>query len=213
MGEKTRILIADDHPLFRQGVVHSLASEPDFVVIGEAATSEMTLTKAQDLMPDMVLLDIHMPGAGGLSVASKIATACPATKIVMLTVSEHEDDLLAALKAGACGYVLKGIAARELTNILRQVAAGEVYVTPALAANVLREMSQEPERDPLDQLTARERQILSRVAKGLTNYEIGQQLHLAEKTVKHYMTNILRKLHVRSRVEAALVAYQHHSDK
>ena len=129
----------------------------------------------------------------------------------MLTASEAEEDVLAALKAGARGYILKGVSARELTKIVRDVYAGEAYVTPTLAASLLSEMKgdwrgQRPATNPLDELTDRERQILEKVASGLSNKEIAQQVFLTEKTVKHYMTNILQKLQVRNRVEAALLA-------
>ncbi len=206
MIDSIRVLIADDHPLFREGVAHSLAAEPDMALVGQAASGEEVLSLARDLLPDVLLLDIAMPGKGGLAAAAEIAAACPATKIVMLTVSEHEDDLLAAFKAGARGYVLKGVSARDLANVVRAVASGEVYVSPSLAAGMLVEMTRGRLPDPLNELTEREREILQRVAQGLTNREIGERLHLAEKTVKHYMTNVLGKLHVRSRVEAALLA-------
>lgn len=206
MGERIRILVADDHPLFREGVVHSLNTEPDMTVIGETTSSEAALSKTRDLLPDVVLLDVNMPGHSGLVAAAEIAHACPAVKIVMLTVSEHEEDLLAALKAGARGYVLKGVSARELADVVRAVASGEIYVSPSLAAGMLLELTRERRLDPLDRLTAREKEVLRLVAEGLTNREVGERLGLAEKTVKHYMTNVLSKLHVRSRVEAALLA-------
>ena len=206
MGEQIRVLVADDHPLFREGVVHSLKLELDVTVVGEVASGEAALSKTCDLLPDVVLLDINMPGRGGLVAAAEIALACPAVKIVMLTVSEHEDDLLAAFKAGARGYVLKGVSARELASVVRAVAHGEIYVSPSLAAGMLLELTRERTPDPLDGLTAREKEILRLVAEGLTNRAVGEKLGLAEKTIKHYMTNVLSKLHVRSRVEAALLA-------
>jgi DNA-binding NarL/FixJ family response regulator len=205
VSEPIRVLIADDHPLFRDGVAHSLASDPDMSVVGQVASGEEALRLARDLLPDVLLLDIAMPGKGGIVAATEIAVACPATKIVMLTVSEHEDDLLAAFKAGARGYVLKGVSARELANVVRAVMSGEVYLSPSLAAGMLVELTRHRPPDPLSELTEREREILRLVAEGLTNREIGERLSLAEKTVKHYMTNILGKLHVRSRVEAALI--------
>jgi DNA-binding NarL/FixJ family response regulator len=156
-----------------------------------------------------MLLDVSMPG-GGLDAVRQIAAAFPVVKVVMLTVSEDEDDVTAALRAGARAYVLKGVAARELVRILRAVAAGEVYVTPSLAASLLFELTSgkggAQAANPLDDLTERERQILEGVAAGDSNKEIGAKLHLTEKTVKHHMTNILQKLQVRNRVEAALLA-------
>lgn len=206
MNEPIRIVIADDHPLFREGVLHSLASEADLAVVGEAQTGEDALRLAIDLVPDVVLLDVGMPGWGGIATTEKLSQACPATKVVMLTVFDDDDTLLAAFKAGARGYVLKGLPARDLAQIVRRVAAGEVYVSPSLAAGLLREMTGKRPQDPLSELSEREREILGLVAEGLTNREIGERVHLAEKTIKHHMTNILGKLRVRSRVEAALLA-------
>jgi DNA-binding NarL/FixJ family response regulator len=210
MNDPIRVLIADDHPLFRDGVAHSLSGKANITVIAQAESSEEALRLTRELLPDVVLLDITMPEKGGLAIANEIALACPATKIIMLTVSEHEDDLLSAFKAGAQGYVLKGVSARELANIIRTVADGEVYVTPALAAGMLVEMTRGRPHDPLIELTEREREILQFVAKGLTNRQIGEHLHLAEKTIKHYMTNILGKLHVRSRLDAAVLMARRH---
>ena len=206
MSDPIRILVADDHPLFREGVVHSLESEPDFAVVGQATSGEEALSLARDLLPDIVLLDIGMPGWGGLMTTEKITTACPAARIVMLTVFEDEDKMLAAFKAGARGYVLKGVSARELGNVVRAIAQGEVYVSPSLAAGILVTLTRSRPPDPLEELTEREREILKLVGQGLTNREIGNRLHLSEKTIKHYITNILQKLQVRSRVEAALLA-------
>jgi len=207
MSEDLRILVADDHPLFREGVVHSLAAESDFTVVGQASSGEEALGMARDLLPDVVLLDIGMPGWGGIVAAEKIASACPTTRIVMLTVLEDEDKLLASFKAGARAYVLKGVSAHELASVVRSVAQGEVYVTPSLAAGILVTLSRNHSpQDPLEGLTERESEILKLVGRGLTNRAIGEQLHLSEKTIKHYVTNILEKLHVRSRVEAAMLA-------
>jgi two-component system, NarL family, nitrate/nitrite response regulator NarL len=210
MSDPIRILIADDHPLFREGVALSLSREPDLEIVGQASSGEEALALAGDLLPDVLLLDVVMPGMGGIAAARRIAAAWPVICIVMLTVSEDNDDLLAALKAGARGYVLKGVGARELANAVRAVAGGSVYVSPALASGILFEMARVPaQQDPMNSLTERERDILNLVAEGLTNREIGERLHLAEKTVKHYMTNVLQKLQVRSRVEAALLAQRH----
>lgn len=206
MNEVIEVLVVDDHPMFRQGVVHSLGQEPGFRVVGETANGEEALMLAQALLPTVVLLDISMPGWNGIVTAERIAMACPATVIVMLTSSEDKDKLLAALKAGARGYVLKGVSARELAQVLRAAVDGEVYVSPSIAAEMLVSLTQRKAPDPLQELTDRERTILSLIGLGRTNREIGDELHLAEKTIKHYVTNILQKLQVRSRVEAALLA-------
>jgi DNA-binding NarL/FixJ family response regulator len=209
MNEKISVLVVDDHPLFRQGVVHSLGTDPGLLVVGETASGEEALSLARELLPDVVLLDISMPGWNGLVTAQKITTACPAITIVMLTVSEDKDKLIAAFKAGARAYVLKGVSARELTQVVRTAASGEVYVSPSLAAEMLVSLTKTKAPDPLQELTDREREILCLIGSGLTNREIGERIFLSEKTIKHYVTNILQKLQVRSRVEAALLASQH----
>jgi DNA-binding NarL/FixJ family response regulator len=201
--------LIDDHPLFREGVAYTLRSEPDLEVVGQGESLDQALQLVADRTPDVVLLDINIPG-GGIRAAEKISSSNPKTKIIMLTASSDDDDLVAALKGGARGYILKGVAARELIGIVRSVWAGEGYVTPALAANLLSEMAagSRPIRqvaNPLDELTERERQILEHIANGLSNKEIGLRLHLTEKTIKHYVTSILQKLHVRNRVEAAML--------
>jgi two-component system nitrate/nitrite response regulator NarL len=210
LSDLIQIVLVDDHPLFRQGVAQTLEAESDFEIVAQGASAEEAIRLSCELLPDLVLLDIDMPG-GGLQAAQTIATVCPVTKIVMLTVSEREDDVVAAFKAGVRGYILKGVSARELISVLRSISAGEGYVSPGLAANLLSEM-----RDggatgrqgggPLDILTERERGILELVAGGASNKEIAAQLSLSEKTVKHYMTNILQKLHMKSRTEAAIYA-------
>lgn len=210
MGNRICVAIVDDHPLFREGVAHALRAEPNTEVVGQGATAEDALRLALDLSPDVIILDVVLPG-GGVNAARAIAADHPLIKVVILTVSEEEDDVLAALKSGARAYILKGVSGRELASRLHAVCAGEVYVTPTLAASLLLEMtgtSPEPRSSsgPLDELTDREREVLELVAAGGSNKEIGRHLHLAEKTVKHYMTNILHKLQVRNRVEAALLA-------
>lgn len=209
MSDTIDILVVDDHPLFRQGVVHSLQMDPALRVVGETASGEEALALAQALLPEVVLLDISMPGWNGIVTAEKIAMACPATAIVMLTGSDDKDKLLSALKAGARGYVLKGVSARELADVVRAAVAGEVYVSPSIAAEMLVSLTQGRAPDPLQELTEREREILALIGQGLTNREIGERIFLSEKTIKHYVTNILQKLQVRSRVEAALLANRH----
>lgn len=206
-----QILVVDDHPLFRQGVVHSLGLDPGFEVVGETDSGERALEMARALLPDLVLLDVSMPGWNGIVTAERIAVACPATVIVMLTMSDDKDKLLAAFKAGARGYVLKGVSARELADVVRKAVAGEVVVPPSIAGEMLVSLTQKHAPDPLQELTEREGEILALIGTGLTNREIGERIFLSEKTVKHYVTNILQKLQVRSRVEAALLANGHQS--
>ena len=210
MNDKIHVVIADDHTLFREGLAGIISGADDFEVVGEAGTMQDAVKLARDLLPDLILLDIDMPG-GGLEAARIVAEECPVTRIVILTSSEEDDHLIHALKIGARAYILKGVAARELLRILRAVWAGESYVPPMLAASLLLEMreahsQQKQAVSPLDELTPREREILEGLASGLSNKEIGEKLFLSEKTVKHYMTNILQKLQVRNRVEAALLA-------
>lgn len=209
MSDAIRIVVIDDHPLFRDGVANILAGEADMEVVGQGSSAEEALRQAGDLMPDLMLLDIDMPG-NGLEAARRISEAYPIIRIVMLTVSEAEENLLAAMKAGARAYILKGVAGRELLRIVRLVLNGESYVPPALAASLLIDMGKPAGQKHLpgvrDELTQREGEILQLLAKGMSNKEIGEKLFLTEKTVKHYVTNILQKLQVHNRVEAALLA-------
>jgi len=205
-----RVVVIDDHPLFRDGVVRTLNSDTNIEVVGEGGNLEEAINLAQNLMPDIILLDISMPG-GGIEAANVIARTCPVVKIAMLTVSEREDDVMKSLRAGACGYILKGIGGQELVEIVSGLHYGNSYVSPDLAARMLSELKTPPRDDIADQdlfsdLTRREEQILESISQGLSNKEIGSELGLTEKTVKHYVTNVLQKLQVRNRVEAALLA-------
>ena len=206
MPEIVRILLADDHPLFRDGVAMSLGADPDLEVIAQAGSAEETIDLARQLRPDLVILDISMPKMGGIAAAAEITALETGARIVMLTVSEDRDTLFAALKAGAHGYVLKGVSASELRAVVRRVADGETFITPALAADLIFEFSRPRQETAAYELTARENAVLDHIAHGLTNREIGDRLHLSEKTVKHYVTLVLQKLRVRSRTEAALLA-------
>jgi DNA-binding NarL/FixJ family response regulator len=209
MSDRISIVVVDDHPLFRQGVVSSLEGQPDLQVVGETDSGEQALQLARTLMPQVMLLDISMTGWTGIVTAEKVSTACPATAIVMLTVSDDKDRLLAAFKAGARAYVLKGVSGQELARVVRAAAAGEVYVSQSLAGEMLVSLTQGKAPDPLQELTAREREILALIGNGYTNRAIGEKIFLSEQTIKHYVTNILQKLQVRSRVEAALMASRH----
>ena len=203
-----RILLADDQPLFREGVAKSLGAEPDFEVISQTDRGEAVVELAHRLRPDIILLDDSMTGMGGIEAARKIGAITTGVRIIMLTISEIRENLMAALKAGVHGYVLKSVSAKELCSITRHVADGKAYVTPALAAEMLTVFSKPLPIDYLPELTEREATILQFLSQGLSNREIGEHMFLAEKTVKHYMTGILKKLQVRSRTEAAVIARQ-----
>jgi DNA-binding NarL/FixJ family response regulator len=204
---KHRIAVVDDHPLYREGVVLTLSRDPAFEIVGEGGTADLAVRLAEETSPDIMLLDISLPG-GGIEAIARVLRVSPATKVVMLTGSESEEHVSTALESGARGYVLKGIGAQELVRTIRSIASGETYVTPGLAARLLTQMKSRtaaaPQSDTVG-LTQREEQILQCVANGRTNKEIARELNLSEKTVKHYMTNIMHKLQVRNRVEAALI--------
>jgi DNA-binding NarL/FixJ family response regulator len=207
--DKIRCAIVDDHSIFREGMLSVLKTEPDIEIVGQGANAEDALRLARDLLPDIIFLDISMPG-DGLKAAREIVENYPVVKIIILTGSEGESHVTTALKIGARAYVLKGVAARELVNILHAVQSGESYVTPSLAANLLSEMTtssrNESPESTFGKLTEREHEILALIAAGISNKEIGLQLHLTEKTVKHYVTNIMQKLQVHNRVQAAIMA-------
>jgi two-component system nitrate/nitrite response regulator NarL len=207
--DKIRLAIVDDHSIFLEGMLSVLKTEPDLEIVGEGASAEDAVRLAREFLPDIIFLDISMPG-GGLKAAREIVENYPVVKIIILTGSEGESHVMTALKTGARAYVLKGVAARELVNILHAVQAGEIYVTPTLAANLLTEMTTgshtEAPEGTFEKLTEREREILELIAAGTSNKEIGLKLHLTEKTVKHYVTNIFQKLQVHNRVQAAILA-------
>jgi two-component system nitrate/nitrite response regulator NarL len=210
MSEKYRIAVIDDHPLVLAGAVRTLEKQPDFKIVGEGECCDDAVRIAQDELPDIMLLDVSMPG-GGINAVRRIAAIAPVVKTVMLTVSEDEATVSAALDAGARGYILKGIRGPDFVNTLRSIAQGDSYVSPGLAARLLTSARRKPAtgketEDLVAQLSARETTILSELAKGKSNRDIGEALGLTERTVKHYMTNILQKLQVRNRLEAALKA-------
>ncbi|WFP61738.1 response regulator transcription factor [Mesorhizobium sp. WSM4904] len=209
MNTPIRIAIVDDHPLFREGVARSLGEIGGFELVGEGASAEDAERLVRASAPDILMLDISMPG-GGLNALASILSAAPEQKIVMLTVSETNADVAQALKAGARGYVLKGVGSKSLAEILRDVANGQSYVSPTLSARLLSDLLQPTGRkpDPLSQLTGREAEILRLVAEGLSNKEVAARLSLQEKTVKHHMTRVLAKLNVRNRTEAALLMHE-----
>jgi two-component system nitrate/nitrite response regulator NarL len=204
-----RIVVIDDHPIFREGVTRTLTMDQDLSIVGEGETAEDAVQHARALCPDVLLLDLGIPG-GGLSAIDGVVAASPATRVVILTAAESEEYLMAAIRAGATSYVLKGVSARELIRIARAASVGQAYVPPELAAGMLAAWSGKSSTaravSPVDQLTERERDILRLLGEGCTNAEIALSLHLAETTVKHGMTTIMQKLNVRNRVEAAQFA-------
>jgi DNA-binding NarL/FixJ family response regulator len=208
------ILIADDHPIFRQGLALTLGEAEDFRLCAEVGTAEDAYRSTIEMRPDLLLLDLSMPG-GGQSVIEQIVREAPDTHVVVLTASEDSVDLSAAISAGASGYIVKGIGGRSLINILRDIRDGQHYITPSLATRVLGELAQgsggeieaphaRARRERLEALTPREREIMALVAKGSSNRRIAEQLGIEEKTVKHHMTRILAKLKAANRTEAAM---------
>jgi two-component system, NarL family, nitrate/nitrite response regulator NarL len=208
MNAPISIVVVDDHPLLREGVSSTLAAVAEFEVVAQGESYHDAVSIAHEQMPDIILLDISMPG-GGVEAAQEIHQALPSIKLVMLTASEDEQDVMSALQAGANAYILKGIGGNELIDIVRRVSTGETFITPSLASSILlHSYNQKPEREHslIDKLNERESSILKALERGLTNKEIAEELCLSEKTIKHYMTNILQKLQVKNRVEAALLA-------
>ncbi|MBA5806207.1 MULTISPECIES: response regulator [Rhizobium] len=194
--------VVDDHPLFREGVTRSLSEISGFIVVGEGASSDDAVMIASDNHPDIMLLDVSMPG-GGLSAISDVLARSPTTKVLMLTVSEEVDTLLGALQRGAMGYVLKGVGSRGLAEAIQTVLRGSRYISPTMSAKVM-ENSLNGGTSDKSSLTPREREVMDLVAQGLSNKHIGLRLSLQEKTVKHHMTQILSKLGASNRTEAAL---------
>jgi DNA-binding NarL/FixJ family response regulator len=199
-----RIVLADDHTLFRDGIASLLAAW-GHEVVGQAGSGAEAVELADRLEPDAILMDVRMPGSTGLEATRTIAQSHPSIAIVMLTVSEDEDDLFEAIKAGARGYLLKNLEARDLRAMLEAVARGEAAISPATAFRIMRELARTP-TDPDDvptALTAREIDVLGLVTLGLRNKEIAGRLRISENTAKFHLRNILEKLHAESRTELA----------
>ncbi|HET7494748.1 MAG TPA: response regulator transcription factor [Candidatus Limnocylindrales bacterium] len=206
-----RIVIADDHALFRDGVA-SLVGAWGHEVVGSAGTEDDAVAVATAVAPDLVLMDVRMPGGSGLAATARIRAARPETAIVILTVSEDEDDLFEAIKAGAQGYLLKNLEASQLRSMLEAVERGEAAITPATAGRIIDEFVRRERAggvdasrrtsDP-DRLTERELDVLGHVTRGLRNKEIAAHLGISENTVKYHLRNILEKLHAGSRAELA----------
>jgi two-component system, NarL family, nitrate/nitrite response regulator NarL len=217
MSEPIRVLLVDDHALFRSGIRSLLQRNPEFEVVGEAGDGMEGVKRAGQLRPNVVLLDLHMPGLSGRETARMITKEVPESHVLMLTVSEDADDLLETLRAGASGYLLKNIAADTLIAAIRTAAHGESVVSPEMMAKLLKNVGADPGRNTLadaksahrDKLTPREREILAFIARGQSNKEIARELAVAESTVKIHVQNMLRKLNLSSRVQAAVYAVEH----
>jgi DNA-binding NarL/FixJ family response regulator len=208
------VLIVDDHRLFRQGLIGLLGTRPDLVqVVGEAATGREAITMTRSLRPDLALMDIAMPEGTGLDALQTIREQMPETAVVMLTASDENEHLRRAMRLGAAGYLLKDLDAQELFKLIAGVANGEAAITRAMAARMLKDLVQDqeepaPESTLLGDLTEREIDVLRLVAQGVSNPEIAEELYITVNTVKTHLRNILDKLHVENRTQAATYAVQ-----
>ncbi|HLW01054.1 MAG TPA: hybrid sensor histidine kinase/response regulator transcription factor [Ktedonobacterales bacterium] len=199
---RIRILVADDHAVIRAGMRRLLESYPDFEVVGEAADGLEALAEAQDLGPQVILMDMRMPGMNGLEALRQLRASNPDVHILMLSAFEQDEDVLESLKAGASGYVLKDMAPDELAQAIRAVAQGETLLAPGLTGKLVDRLARPPQTDPTSLLTARESEVLRALANGLRNKEIARQLYVSERTVTFHLANIYQKLGVTSRTEA-----------
>lgn len=210
---RIRVLIADDNELFREGLISLLNKYPDVAVVGQARNGTEAILKARSLQPDVVLMDVSMPGMDGVTATREIKSELPDVNIAMLTVSEQDADLFSAIRSGARGYLLKSVSIDDLHTAIRSISQGGTIVSPRLARRLLDEfakLTQGPKNghSEAESLTSREREVLELVAKGASNKEIAQRLVIAENTVKVHLRNILDKLHLRNRQQAAAFAVQ-----
>ncbi len=207
------VVVADDHELFRRGMQTVLAMEAGFDVLAQAADGEEAVAKVAELAPDVVLMDVRMPGLDGIEAARRIRQSAPSTRVVMLTISDEEEDLYRAVRAGANGYLLKDASLEDVADAVRAVARGESLISPSMASKLLAEFTaatggagSADEEEASPRLSPREIEVLKLVAHGRTNKEVAAALHLSENTVKNHVANILDKLHLRSRLEAVMYA-------
>src|SRR5580658_4353854 len=196
-----RVLCVDDHPVVRDGLAASIGTQPDMTAVGEASDGQTAIAMFRQLKPDVVVMDLRMPGMGGVEATIQIRKEFPAARIIVLTTYEGDEDIHRALEAGAQGYLLKDSVRKELLQTIREVYAGQRHITPAMAARVA-------EHTPRVALTPRELQVLQLIAKGLRNKEIGAALDIAEDTVKIHIKNIFGKLEVIDRTQAVVEASQ-----
>ena len=207
--QPTRVLIVDDHALFRQGVRNAIAREEDIQVVGEAEDGVEALAKARELKPDLILMDISMPRCSGLEAVSAIKRELPGVRIVMLTVHDDDENLFEAIKRGAEGFLSKKVRAKTLLDSLRGVMRGEAAISRLMAEKILKEFARLAQIEAghiASQLTPREKEVLQKLSEGLCNREIALSLSISENTVKVHVTNILKKLHLRTRSQAAAYA-------
>ncbi|MBQ1093432.1 response regulator transcription factor [Streptomyces sp. B93] len=211
-GTPIRVFLLDDHEVVRRGVHDLLDDEPDITVVGEAATAEQALARVPALRPQVAVLDVRLPDGDGVSVCRELRSRMPDLACLMLTSFDDEEALLDSIMAGASGYVLKQIQGSDLVSAVRTVAKGQSLLDPSAATKLMARLrggqEQETEVDVLPGLTGREREILALIGEGLTNRQIGQQLFLAEKTVKNHISRLLAKLGVERRIQAAVIATQ-----
>jgi DNA-binding NarL/FixJ family response regulator len=212
--EPIRALIVDDHALFRRGLEMVLAAEPDIELVGEASDGEEAVRKAGESLPDVVLMDIRMPRSSGIEACRAMKEVAPSAKIIILTISDEEEDLFEAIRAGASGYLLKDIPLDEVADTVRAVHGGQSLINPSMAGKLLTEFATLARRDeeeraqqiPAPRLTEREMQVLKLVARGMNNRDIAKELFISDNTVKNHVRNILEKLQIHSRMEAVMVA-------
>lgn len=208
-----RILLVDDQVLFREGLHTLLSVQPDLEVVGEAGNGEEAITAVAALQPDVVLMDLRMPVLDGVAATQRISESHPATRVIILTTFDNDEYVFDGLRAGAVGYLLKDVPSARLYEAIRATARGESFLQPAIAAKVVAEFarlsarpSANPQADLVEPLSERELEILQHLATGASNREIASQLYITEGTVKNHVTNILGKLGVRDRTQAALKA-------
>ena len=206
MSERISVLIADDHPVVRQGLRTFLELQEDMEIVGEAAGGEEAVALVQELLPDVVLMDLVMPGVDGVEATRRIRDVSPATKVIALTSFTDDETVFASIKAGAAGYLLKDVRPQALSDAIRTVHRGEALLHPTIAAKLMQEFAQRDKRSAKDPLTEREHDVLRHIARGMSNKEIAAALVLSEKTIKTHVSNILQKLHLADRTQAALYA-------
>ncbi len=212
--EPIRTLIVDDHALFRRGLEIVLETERDIKVVGQASDGAEAVQRASAALPDVVLMDIRMPRSSGIEACRAIKDVAPSARIIILTMSDEEDDLFEAIKAGASGYLLKDIPLDEVAEAVRSVFGGQSLISPSMAGKLLsefatlarREDTEPPQEVPAPKLTDREMQVLKLVARGMNNRDIAKELFISDNTVKNHVRNILEKLQIHSRMEAVMVA-------